>query len=1064
MKVENGRILFELKTGETSARKILQRLLDEGFAEETSQGISVSSGNIYELDRSEMDSLGLPEFYPFDILVKAKGLYQSPEFRFEASWMVAAPFGNYLPLTQRKEIFVRLRIGGEEIEYMLNAEQYSLLQKINAFNSLPSDEKTLALNCTQIDEIQKSSKSALAVLEKALEQKKIIVPERVKLKFDKSENGFEFSPEIENVGSEKFAQQFDDDDEVQDRYSIFERGEKKIVVLNEPLRKELGKLKTICEKVRKNPDPEFLENFVQNPGEYLDPEFVDVSELYSDRVIGIGLYKPKVYPFLSPYKSQWIPTFIISELEKNPDQGKPFAIPDKETLADFEKSYANALAEGKLSVRFHDVEIPIGEVPAMIEHVRKTFDKPPKNSEPSGVLLIKENIEGEDFVVDSRLELPKKLSLSKNPALKKEIELKDYQEQGVAWLQYLLQKEKYGCLLADDMGLGKTLQVLYLIDWHYRTQQTTKPYLIVAPVILLENWEKEFQKFFDSNLSVRRIARIPKDGTEAEDFIQNHSFKHLMLMSYECMRSGQLTLGKMDFSIIALDEAQKIKEPSTMVTNAAKALRGDFKIAMTGTPVENTFMNLWCIVDFAVPGFLGSAKNFAKRFQTPLRNATPGEIEKLGEELHQELGGYFLRRLKTDVAKDLPPKISVRQKVPMPDVQFQRYWDEICRPVDENFNGLQKIQELRKISDHPYCGEKIWEDCTATDLIESSAKLKATVEILEKIRAQKEKAIVFTERREMQKMLQKILDEKFSLDASIINGESSATSKGSSGSRQATIDRFQEKSGFNVIIMSPLAAGVGLNVVGANQVIHYSRHWNPAKENQATDRVYRIGQTKKVFIYYPMAVTDKLPVNDPSESKTFDEVLDELLERKLKLATSSLYPTDQIEVKLDDFGSLLNGSKGALANARMLSEKDVDEMDDILFEAFAAACFSKQGFDVKLTPKAGDYGVDVIAQKSGESLAIQCKHLHVKTSKENSVGNQAVSEICAGKDHYKSVPNLKPVVWTNGNFSSAAVQLAHDTGTQLFNRADVFEMLKKNPVSWNDVHEQERKRLERGAV
>lgn len=206
MKVENGRILFELKTGETSARKILQRLIDEGFAEETSQGILVPRGNVYELDRSEMDSLGLPEFYPFDILVKAKGLYQSPEFRFEASWMATAPFGNYLPLTQRKEIFVQLRVGGEKIEYMLNAEQYSLLQKIDAFNSLPSDEKTLALNCTQIDEIQKSSKSALAVLEKALEQKKIVVPERVKLKFDKFENGFEFSPEIENVGSEKFAQ------------------------------------------------------------------------------------------------------------------------------------------------------------------------------------------------------------------------------------------------------------------------------------------------------------------------------------------------------------------------------------------------------------------------------------------------------------------------------------------------------------------------------------------------------------------------------------------------------------------------------------------------------------------------------------------------------------------------------------------------------------------------------------------------------------------------------------------------------------------------------------------
>lgn len=1063
MKTEDGRILFELKPCETAAHRTLQRLLDEGFAEKTSdEFVSVPSGNIYELDRGEMDSLGLPEFYPFDILVKTKGPYASPEFCFESCWMTSAPLGNYLRLVERDEVFARLCVGDEEIEYMLTTGQYSLLQKIDAFNSLPAEEKTAVLNCIRIDEIQKSSRSALAVLDKALEQKKIVVPERVKLKFDKSENGFEILPEIKNVDSEKFLQKFDDDDSVSDRYSIFENGEKKIVVLDEPLRKELEKVKTIRDKVQTNSDPKALEDFIQDSQKYLDPEYIDISELYSERVIGIGLYKPKVYPFISQYKSDWIPTFVIAEKAQDPNnptpkKGQTVSIKNREELKKFKKSYAQALEEGKPSVKFGEAEIPIDEIPAMIEHAEKVFVRQPKEPPaPEQVLIIKENMEDEDFGQATSLELPKKLLLHEDPALKKEITLKNYQQEGIAWLQYLMREKKVGCLLADDMGLGKTLQVLYLIDWHYRTQQSKKPYLIVAPVILLENWESEFQKFFNSNMSVHCIERIPKDGQAAENFIQEHSFKHLMIMSYECMRRGQLTLGKIDFSIIAMDEAQKIKEPGTLVTNAAKALKGDFKIAMTGTPVENTFMNLWCVVDFSVPGLLGCAKDFAKVFQAPLKKASPEEIDALGEKLHGWLGGYFLRRLKTDVAKDLPSKTPIYRRSPMPKVQFQRYWNEILRPTGEKYNGLQKIQELKKISDHPDFGEKNWEDLSVDDLIEHSAKLKATMEILEEIRSKREKVIIFTERREMQKMLQKIVEEKFALDASVINGESSRTTKGSSGSRQATIDRFQEKSGFNVIIMSPLAAGVGLNVVGANHVIHYTRHWNPANENQATDRVYRIGQEKPVFIYYPMAVVENVPGIE--KFKTFDEVLNELLERKIVLAKSSLYPTDQIEVKSEDFKEMLNMPCAPSENSEWLSEKSVDEMDDFLFEAFAAACFRKRGFDVTLTPRSGDHGVDVLASKGGENLAIQCKHLHLNTPK-NRIGKIAVNEVYAGKEHYKSFPDLKPAVWTNGKFEMGAVAHAEATKTVLFDRERILQMLKENPVSWNDVHNCEHQRL-----
>ena len=185
-------------------------------------------------------------------------------------------------------------------------------------------------------------------------------------------------------------------------------------------------------------------------------------------------------------------------------------------------------------------------------------------------------------------------------------------------------------------------------------------------------------------------------------------------------------------------------------------------------------------------------------------------------------------------------------------------------------------------------------------LIETSARLKATISFLDKIKEREEKVIVFAERKEIQKMLQTVCWERYGIVAKIINGDTPTIVKRQSNerqSRQTSIDAFQAKFGFNIIIMSPIAAGMGLNVTGANHVIHYSRHWNPAKENQATDRAYRIGQTKDVYVYYPMATSDKF--------KSFDETLDELLSRKTALATSTIFPTERVEVRQDELAQML---------------------------------------------------------------------------------------------------------------------------------------------------------------
>lgn len=390
--------------------------------------------------------------------------------------------------------------------------------------------------------------------------------------------------------------------------------------------------------------------------------------------------------------------------------------------------------------------------------------------------------------------------------------------------------------------------------------------------------------------------------------------KQIILTNYETLRRYQISLGLVDFSIVVLDEAQKIKTPGTLITNACKALKADFKIAMTGTPVENSLVDLWCIMDFAMPGLLGNAKDFAEEFQKPLKEEKT-DIKELSEKLRYKINYFLKRRLKVDVAKDLPTKNdNLLKKVVMPNEQLKRYLEVVSEASNEQLEGIEKrnqilksVWAIREISDHPYLYDKTIKNYETTELISSSAKLMTLVQLLEDIKNKEDKVIVFADRKETQKMLQSVVYDCYAIMPSIINGDT-PSSKGqhnkSKFSRQQTIDYFQEKIGFNVIIMSPLAAGVGLNIVGANHVIHYSRHWNPAKEEQATDRAYRIGQKKDVNVYYPMAIfpNDRID-SEGNRLKSFDEVLDDLLSYKKALATNTLFPTEQAEVKLDEIFS-----------------------------------------------------------------------------------------------------------------------------------------------------------------
>ena len=291
---------------------------------------------------------------------------------------------------------------------------------------------------------------------------------------------------------------------------------------------------------------------------------------------------------------------------------------------------------------------------------------------------------------------------------------------------------------------------------------------------------------------------------------------------------------------------------------------------------------------------------FSAKYQNPLKNEDT-DLIALGNEVHEKLGAFFMRRLKKDAAKDLPEKVEIKERTEMPCVQDNTYRNVINHYVSGiQPNMLVTIMSIREISEHPFLFDKSLHEHKCNELIESSARLLSTIPILDRIKAKNEKVIIFAEHKETQRMLQRVCLERYGFVAKIINGDTpSIVSRQTSGkqSRQASIDDFQSVYGFYVIIMSPIAAGMGLNVTAANHVIHYSRHWNPAKESQATDRAYRIGQDKDVYVYYPMAVSKGF--------KAFDETLDELLSRKTSLATSTIFPTERVEVKTEELGHML---------------------------------------------------------------------------------------------------------------------------------------------------------------
>ena len=829
-------------------------------------------------------------------------------------------------------------------------------------------------------------------------------------------------------------------------------------------------------------------------------KYEDVHDLsqYSDRIVDIGVEEPYYSPFIAKKDADigWFPENVVPLITFTPSgQTESIAVPiNKQTLTVIQTKIDEAKVTKQESITVSGLDHPFSIADAerivqtftevwadvaegkFMEPSKRPASQADKQAKKRKTLVLRSNIDTVGYIERRAIALSTDLAPPVIPSsMSPDARLLGHQREGVAWLQHLykLQGEfnVRGALLADDMGLGKTFQLLTLMAWILEKNSKTDPMLIVAPLTLLENWKDEAEKFFPNTFEIltaygdalapMRIKREEIDTRlKTEDglvkFLRPGWIKtaKVVLTTYETLRDLEFSFAQQKWALMICDEAQKIKNPAAMVTRSAWRQNVGFRIACTGTPVENTLTDLWSLFEFCQPGMLGPLNDFGRNYRKPIEidSRDLEGIERLAQ-LRLLIEPQLLRRTKAEVAKDLPNKIIVDscRRLPISSIQRSLYAkaiEDFNKRNDPGFaspfkNHLGLLQYIRLLCTDPRrYGLSVFKPEPIKHYREASPKLDWLLKQLIDIQKKDQKAIVFCEFRNIQRLLQHYIREQFDFDADIINGDITA-SAGHDLSRQKRIRAFQAQPGFGVIILSPLAVGFGVNIQEANHVVHYMRTWNPAKEDQATDRAYRIGQKRDVYVYYPVITSE--------DFTTFDEKLDRLLEYKRSLAGDVLNGCP--DVTMADFAI------EQIVPAEFAKDLDdtvtldvVLQMDWRLFEGLAAALWAKQGFtNVYCTPRSGDNGVDVVAIKGNEGVLIQTKSSGINGYKH---GWDTVKEVIAGHAYYqRRHPDVEfqLIGLTNQYFNPHAYESAKLNGVILIGQDELSVLLECFLVNLADV-------------
>ena len=939
---------------------VFNMLTEQGIAETTANGFHIGAEDVSGMDLEQAEILRLPRRLPGRFLTSISGRTGNSGFRVAITLEMpdgAASFtrkGPYLFLTS------------SECYWLTPAEMMGL-QAWERHEALLPEQRGEAANLRLMAELQTAARSGMRIDLSHFERLDVVVPENIGVIATRLPDGsLQLCP---SLGDGSTA------DQLEKRWSQLDmtadggvlRIDNRVLLLDqarmEGIRNVLANKRIPANQVNE---------FIATPTAFLDAALVNLEVGFSARVAGIGKLQHMDFGALDATKNDWFaldkrpaPAAILGKLIQSP-----------EDLQRFEGVLQAANEQGATSVAFAGEVIDISDAPAVQQELAKARQnmhpvsdsesrdeeyEPPEGKEKVGVIL-KDADEINSALLHKAaaatpLTVPDWSVYARQPF--------PHQREGIEWMLKLmgaaLQDEAddlyrlQGGLLADDMGLGKTYMSLVTVGEYLASQRAAdkpqKPVLVVAPLSLLENWEDEVGKTFAGipfrDVVVLQSGRSLRDyrvnGAERESvplasmiddssgMVDEQSIRYalhvgpeagvhrldmdrrLVLTTYQTLRDYQFSLCRIDWGVVIFDEAQNIKNPNALQTIAAKGLKADFKLLATGTPVENSLGDFWCLMHTVQPGLLGGWENFRDTWIKPILAASDDERDEvrthLGEQLRRAVGIFMLRRVKEDQLKGLPTKTilsgveqadhglqrhATQLGVVMKGIQLQIY-DEVLnsyrarRASAEDMRGtaLAALTQLRSISLHPRLENEpalYSEDGKqARQLMMESGKLAVMLQLLDEIRSKGEKVILFMMTKRLQRVLKLWLDQIYGLNLSVINGDTKAVAtRAEDMTRKRLIAEFEAHSGFNVLIMSPVAAGVGLTVIGANHVVHLERHWNPAKEAQASDRVYRIGQTKPVFIHLP-AVTHP-------QFDSFDVHLDRLLRGKLMLKDAVVTP------------------------------------------------------------------------------------------------------------------------------------------------------------------------------
>lgn len=417
------------------------------------------------------------------------------------------------------------------------------------------------------------------------------------------------------------------------------------------------------------------------------------------------------------------------------------------------------------------------------------------------------------------------------------------------------------------MGLGKTVQTLTMIQRDVEGREH-RPTLLVCPTSVINNWKREAARF-TPNMSV--MIHHGSSRTKSDTFAKDAANHALVVTSYGILRRDVDIMRGVEWSGIVADEAQNIKNPYTKQAQAIRSITADYKFALTGTPVENGVADLWSIMEFLNPGFLGGLEQFQKNFMRPIKY---GQGEEAANRLRRATGPFILRRLKTDksVISDLPDKIEIKEYCALTKEQTTLY-ASVLQDVENAIlesEGIGRkgailgaLTKLKQVCNHP---AHFLRDNSA--IPKRSGKLDRLIQMLEEVIETGDKALIFTQFVEMGNIIKQHVQETFGREVLFLHGGTPRRQ------RDVMVERFGNDDTIQIFVVSLKAGGTGLNLTAANHVFHFDRWWNPAVEDQATDRAFRIGQTKNVQVRKMMCVG------------TLEEKIDQMIEQKKQIAGS----------------------------------------------------------------------------------------------------------------------------------------------------------------------------------